>query len=179
MGFIDFLKNAGHKLGFGDDDDNAVAATKPNPTPEDFRVAIDRRRAVAIGKLVRDSGLQIDGLDVQVRDEVATVSGQAKSQADREKAVLLVGNIDGIARVDDRLTVLALAANTGGEAQLPSEFYTVQKGDTLSKIAKHYYGDANKYPQIFEANRPMLSDPDKIYPGQMLRIPGVKATQSA
>src|SRR4030095_7927780 len=100
-------------------------------------------------------------------DDLATVIGQAHSQADREKAVLMVGNIDGIAHVDDRLQVLALAANPSAER--PSEFYTVQKGDTRSKIAKHYYGDANKYPQIFEANRPMLSDPDKIYPGQMLR----------
>ena len=47
----------------------------------------------------------------------------------------------------------------------------MKKGDTLSGIAKTVYGKASKYPVIFEANRPMLSDPDKIYPGQVLRIP--------
>jgi nucleoid-associated protein YgaU len=49
--------------------------------------------------------------------------------------------------------------------------HTVVKGDTLSKIAKAQYGDAMKDPVIFEANRPMIEDPDKIYPGQVLRIP--------
>ena len=180
MGLIDFLKNAGRKLGIGDDDDDsAVGTTKPNPTPEDFRVAIDRRRAAAIARLVRESGLHIDQLVVEVKDDLAIVSGQARSQADREKVALTVGNIDGIARVDDRITVMQAAANTASEAERQSEFYTVQKGDTLSKIAKHYYGDANKYPQIFEANRPMLSDPDKIYPGQVLRIPGAPVSQRA
>ena len=52
-----------------------------------------------------------------------------------------------------------------------SRTYTVEKGDTLSRIAKEMYGDAGKYPAIFEANKPMLKDPDKIYPGQVLRIP--------
>jgi len=52
-----------------------------------------------------------------------------------------------------------------------AKFYTVVSGDSLSKIAKEYYGNAMKYPVIFEANKPMLSHPDKIYPGQVLRIP--------
>jgi nucleoid-associated protein YgaU len=178
MGFIDFIKNAGHKLGIGDDDGGSAPKAAPEPTKESVRLAIDRRRAEAMEKLVRDAGLRIDGLDVQVQSDLATVHGQAHSQADREKAILMLGNIEGIARVDDRLTVTQLAANQGGASQ-PAEFYTVQKGDTLSKIAKHYYGDANKYPEIFDANRPMLTDPDKIYPGQMLRIPGAAVTQRA
>jgi nucleoid-associated protein YgaU len=175
MGLIDFIKNAGHKLGLGHDTP-AAHAPAAAPTGEDFRLAIDRRRAEAMEKLVRDAGLRVDGLDIQVHDDTATVHGQAHSQADREKIVLMVGNIDGVGHVDDRLAVLELAANT---TAAPSEYYTVKSGDTLSKIAKHYYGDANKYPQIFEANKPMLSDPDKIYPGQMLRIPGVAVTQRA
>ncbi len=81
----------------------------------------------------------------------------------REKVVLVLGNTAGIAQVDDRLEV---------ERKEPeAQFYTVKSGDTLSKIAKQYYGNANKYPTIFEANRPMLQNPDKIYPGQVLRIP--------
>jgi len=49
--------------------------------------------------------------------------------------------------------------------------YEVQKGDSLSKIAKRYYGDPMKYKELFAANQPMLEDPNKIYPGQVLRIP--------
>src|SRR5262249_2182580 len=80
-----------------------------------------------------------------------------------EKVVLAVGNVEGIARVEDRLE--------GSNPQPEARYYTVVKGDTLSKIARAQYGEANKYPQIFEANKPMLKDPDKIYPGQVLRIP--------
>jgi LysM repeat protein len=73
------------------------------------------------------------------------------------------GNVEGVARVDDRLEVTT--------PQPESRYYTVVRGDTLSKIAKDHYGNANQYPKIFEANKPMLKDPDKIYPGQVLRIP--------
>jgi nucleoid-associated protein YgaU len=75
----------------------------------------------------------------------------------------VIGNTQGVARVDDQMTV---------ETPEPeATFYTVERGDTLSAIAKEHYGDATKYPVIFEANRPMLEDPDRIYPGQVLRIP--------
>ena len=85
------------------------------------------------------------------------------TQADREKVILVLGNTAGIAQVDDRLEV---------ERKEPeAQFYTVKAGDTLSKIAKQHYGNANKYPTILEANRPMLRNPDQIYPGQVLRIP--------
>jgi nucleoid-associated protein YgaU len=77
----------------------------------------------------------------------------------------MVGNTKGVARVDDQMTVEAPAP----EAAL----YTVKSGDGLSKIAKVHYGDASKYPVIFEANKPMLKDPNKIYPRQVLRIPPV------
>ena len=56
-------------------------------------------------------------------------------------------------------------------AQSAPRTYEVKKGDSLSKIAKHVYGDANKWKQIFEANRDKLKDPDKIFPGQVLTIP--------
>ena len=84
-------------------------------------------------------------------------------QATRERVILALGNVHGVARVDDRLEVVVPAP----EAVL----YTVQSGDSLSKIALAHYGDAMKYPVIFEANQPLLTDPDKIYPGQVLRIP--------
>lgn len=93
------------------------------------------------------------------------VSGVAESQSEREKVILTVGNVAGVATVDDRMTVSAEAP------EQEAVFYEVKKGDTLSKISKEHYGSANKYMVIFEANKPMLKDPDKIYPGQMLRIP--------
>lgn len=93
----------------------------------------------------------------------ASVFGVAPDQATREKIVLCCGNVSGVASVKDMMSV----DQSAPEAQ----YYTVVAGDTLSKIAKQYYGDANKYPAIFEANKPMLSSPDRIYPGQKLRIP--------
>ncbi|MBK7407833.1 MAG: peptidoglycan-binding protein LysM [Saprospirales bacterium] len=100
---------------------------------------------------------------MELNDDTVIVNGEVESQEQREKVILVLGNVDGIAAVDDRLEVVQSAPE--------AVFYEVQKGDTLSKIAKAQYGNAMKYPVIFEANKPMLTDPDKIYPGQMLRIP--------
>lgn len=107
----------------------------------------------------------IDGLSVNYNGDTDTVvlKGVAKTQADREKAVLAAGNVQHVAQVDDQLTVAT--------PEPESRFYTVKSGDTLSKIAKEMYGNANEYNKIFEANQPLLSHPDKIYVGQVLRIP--------
>ena len=106
-----------------------------------------------------------DNLVVKFDDGVASVSGKVHSQADREKIILALGNTQGVAQVDDQMETLSL--------EKEATFYTVLRGDSLSKIAKESYGDYKKYPLIFEANKPMLSDPDKIYPGQVLRIPPI------
>lgn len=108
-------------------------------------------------------GLKVDNLEVGFDDGVATVRGTAPSQEEREKIVLTLGNILGVGRVDDQLVV------EKGERE--AAFYTVQPGDSLSAIAKRYYGDAMKYQAIFGANKPMLKDPNKICPGQVLRLP--------
>jgi nucleoid-associated protein YgaU len=113
--------------------------------------------------MVQGLGFEVEDLSIKVDDGVATISGKVNSQSDKEKIVLAVGNTAGIGRVDDRLEI----ENPEPEAT----FYTVKSGDSLSKIAKQHYGNAMKYPVIFEANKPMLTDPDKIYPGQVLRIP--------
>ncbi|WII95462.1 peptidoglycan-binding protein LysM [Moraxella haemolytica] len=107
----------------------------------------------------------INALKVSYNGDTDTVvlTGEAASQADREKAVLAAGNVQHVAQVDDQLTVAT--------PEPESRFYTVQSGDTLSKIAKEMYGNANEYNKIFEANRPLLTHPDKIYVGQVLRIP--------
>lgn len=176
MGLIQFAKKVGRKLGLGDDDDKKVQGQAPqqgqHPNPQEVRDLHDRRKAAALVKLVQDMGFKVQDLGVRVDDDKVTLTGQAPSQEIREKIVLLVGNVEGIGSVDDNMT----SAQAAPEAQ----YYEVKSGDTLSKIAKQHYGDANKYPQIFEANRPMLKDPDEIYPGQRLRIPaaqtaGVKA----
>ncbi len=108
-------------------------------------------------------GLGLDAKDVQLKVEGDTVkvTGTARTAEDQEKLILAVGNVAGVAKVE---------AETNADAPAPV-FYTVKKGDTLSAIAKATLGNANRYPEIFEANKPMLKHPDKIYPGQNLRIP--------
>lgn len=101
----------------------------------------------------------------QVGDKVI-LKGQAANQAELEKAIIAAGNTIGVAEVESQIDV--------ANPEPPSTFYTVKSGDTLSKIAKAHYGDAKLYNAIFEANKPMLKDPDKIYPGQALRIPPLK-----
>ena len=116
-------------------------------------------------KRIQDQNVSIDGLKVNYNGatDTVTLSGQAKTQADRERARLAVGNVQYVATVVDDIEV--------AQAEPESRFHTVKSGDTLSKIAKEMYGNANDYMKIFEANKPMLSDPNKIYVGQVLRIP--------
>jgi len=102
-------------------------------------------------------------IDVRFDDGVVYLEGSVPDQETLERVVLAVGNVEGVEKVDDDLDVEA-PANA-------AKMYTVKSGDTLSAIAKNFYGDANRYNEIFEANRPMLSDPNMIYPGQVLRIP--------
>ena len=177
MGLIQFAKNVGKKLGLGDDDDKkpTPGAAKPGaaaqgPSPQQVRELHDRRKAAALVKVIEGMGFKVSELGVRVDDDKVTLTGQAASQADREKIVLLVGNHEGIGSVDDNMTV--------AKQEPEGQYYEVKKGDTLSKIAKEHYGDANKYPVIFEANKPMLKDPDEIYPGQRLRIPAQAAVHA-
>lgn len=140
MGLWSFVKSAGKSL-VG----SAEAAEAP---AEDVLM-----------KEVSDLGLDATGLDIKVVGDQVTVSGNAVSQEMKEKVILAVGNVEGVAAVDDTVG--------GGDPV----FHTVVSGHNLSKIAKKYLGKSSAYPKIFEANKPMLSHPDKIYPGQVLRIP--------
>ena len=110
-------------------------------------------------------GFDITDIDIEVDGDTAKVWGAAADQATREKVLLTLGNTQGIANVEDKMTT----ALPEPEAKM----HTVKSGESLSLIAKEYYGDAMKYKEIFEANKPMLSDPNKIYPGQVLRIPNL------
>lgn len=161
MGLFSFIKNAGAKVfGLKTDADKAAEAAAAELKVE---VAAARK----LEETIRDLELQVENLNVHINDDSATVSGKAYNQATKEKIVLVIGNTEGIATVDDQMTV----EHVEPEAQ----FHTVVSGDTLGKIAKKYYGNAMKYPVIFEANKPMLKDPDLIYPGQVLRIPHLDA----
>ena len=158
MGLFSFIKNAGAKVfGIGKTDAEEVAEAAANA------LKLEEAAARKLEETITDLQLQVEGLNVFIDNDAATVSGMAYNQATREKVVLVIGNSNGIATVDDQMTV---------EHEAPAaQFHTVVSGDTLGKIAKTYYGNAMKYPVIFEANKPMLTDPDKIYPGQVLRIP--------
>ena len=126
----------------------------------------------AIRKEVETLGLDDElGNDFKVVVDGKTVKleGKVPDQATKEKLILAAGNISGIAEVDDSMSVKSKAKVE------EAVFYTVKSGDSLSKIAKQFYGDAMRYPDIFDANTPMLKHPDKIYPGQVLRIPGATA----
>ena len=111
----------------------------------------------------------VKSIEAKVDDGVVTLTGVCDSQDTIEKVILLAGNIEGVESVNgDGLKV------ESGEAGGESEFYTIVKGDSLWKIAKKYYGDGNKYPVLFEANREVIKDPDLIYPGQVIRVPSLK-----
>lgn len=164
MGLLSFIKEAGEKL-FGKGEAKAAQeAAAAAPTPENI-AALSKSAGDAIAAYIVAQGLKVDGLDVafDAPSATVTVSGVVADQATREKVVLCCGNVDRVAAVNDLLTV--------SNPQPESQWHTVVSGDNLSKIAKKFYGDANKYPVIFEANKPMLNHPDKIYPGQLLRIP--------
>ena len=164
MGLMSVIKEAGEKLFGGKEAKAAEAAVQSAPTPENV-AALSAVAGKAIADYIATQGLNVSGLDVgfEATTSTVTVAGTVPDQATKEKVLLCCGNVAGVAKVNDMLTVEA--------PQPESQWHTVVSGDNLSKIAKKFYGDANKYPVIFEANKPMLKHPDKIYPGQVLRIP--------
>ncbi|NLP32527.1 LysM domain/BON superfamily protein [Oligella ureolytica] len=143
MGLISFVKNVGEKI-FGGNEAQAATA-------DELKKELDKH------------GLNAEGLDIAVDGDKVVVKGKTNDSATAEKIAIALGNTIGVAEVDNQLEA--------DNAEDESNFYTVVSGDTLSKIAKEQYGNANDYMKIFEANKPMLSHPDKIYPGQVLRIP--------
>ncbi len=155
MGLFSFLKKAGSNIFTDEEKEKAEKAEKA--------AAAKKRRIELLHSIIDSTGLEVEDLELDIVDDKVTVYGQVDSQVDKEKVILVLGNVEGIATVDDRLSVV--------HPQPEAVFYEVQKGDSLSKIAKAHYGDAMKYMLIFEANQPMLKDPNLIYPGQKLRIP--------
>lgn len=156
MGIFDFVKGVGKKLGIGGDDEAP-------PNADTLKKELDSHK------------LGTDGVEVAVQGDTAVLKGTVKDQSVFEKAVIAVGNTLGVSKVQaDELKVAPEADKAAAPAKEPT-FYTVQKGDNLWKIAERYYGKGKgaKNNIIFEANKPMLTHPDKIYPGQVLRIPDI------
>ncbi len=150
MGLISFIKNSGDKLF----------------KSEEKR---EQEKADMITAHIKKFGFDTGNIQVKVDDDKVFLTGSIDTFENKNKVIVTAGNVDGIASVDDRIIV----KNTPVATPPPPEkqFYTVKKGDYLSKIAKQVYGNANKYNVIFEANKPMLKDPNLIYPGQVLVIP--------
>lgn len=145
MGIFDFVKSVGKKLGIGDEE----------PTAEELKKELD------------SYDLGTDKVKVEVEGDKAIIKGEVADQSAFEKAIIAVGNTLGISKVE------ASEVKVGGGSGKDPVFYEVKKGDNLWKIAERHYGKGKgaKYTVIFEANKPMLKDPDLIYPGQNLRIP--------
>ena len=168
MGIVSFFKEAGEKLFGSKDAEAAAAAAAQAPSQAELQqraAQANDAAARAIEKYIATQSLSADGLRIEFdgASSTVTVGGVAPDQATKEKILLCCGNVQGVAQVADMMTVAQPADE--------SQYHTVVRGDTLSAIAKKYYGNANAYPKIFEANKPMLTHPDKIYPGQLLRIP--------
>jgi hypothetical protein len=153
MGIFDFAKEIGDKI-FHREENKPVAPTEPAAQEIANQLLARIQQNANIADLVVNYNGDTDTVEIK---------GTAANQAEREKAILAVGNVQYVAHVVDHIAVSA--------PEPESRMYTVKSGDTLSKIAKEMYGDANQYNKIFEANKPLLSDPNKIYPGQVLRIP--------
>jgi nucleoid-associated protein YgaU len=154
MGLISFLKGAGEKV-FGKSEET-----------------LEKDKAEAIVKHISKYGLEVKDLVVTVDGEAVTLNGEVSSVLERNRVVVVTGNVSGVSAVNDNL-VLNIPEPVVPEPE--KQYYTVVSGDYLSKISKRVYDDAMKYNIIFEANKPMLTDPDKIYPGQVLVIPALEA----
>ncbi len=160
MGLLNFIKEAGEKLFGADQVQEAAASDSPD------LATLNAQAADAVKQYIDAQNLGLDNLAVSFdgASGKVTLTGDAPSKEAAEKAGLAAGNVSGVQDVDNNLNVADVSSDD-------AQYHDVCRGDTLSAIAREYYGDAGKYMVIFEANKPMLSDPDKIYPGQKLRIP--------
>ena len=167
MGLMDFVKSAGEKI-FGKSEETKQ---KEAAMEEAARKQAEQVRRLKMARQLENHekamGLEVEDANFSYLGGTVTVRGKVDTQETAEKVCLTVGNVADVEKVDNQLEV------TSPEPE--AQFHTVVSGDYLSKIAKKYYGDASKYHAIFEANKPMLKDPDKIYPGQVLRIPPLVA----
>jgi nucleoid-associated protein YgaU len=134
----------------------------------------DEKAAEAIKNHILADNPGIDDLGVTYQKGFVTLNGTSQTWEAVEKAILMAGNVKGVGKVISNIQVAQGAevapAELGGSGS--GQYYEIKRGDTLSAIAKHLLGDANAYMKIFEANREVIKDPNKIFPGQKIRIPG-------
>lgn len=221
MGVMDFVKEAGEKIGLGNTRKQMQEAQAKAKAEADLAAAKKKkaeaaRKAAAASRAKKQAaqreqkakerlaarqakeraaeaakaekleqhvtalGLKVRGLSIKFDDGTARVSGTVANRATKERVILAVGNVEGVAQVRDTLKVAPARKATSNSktararrraAGAAQTMHTVKPGDTLSEIAQKYLGDASRYPEIFKANQPLLTDPDLIYPGQVLRIP--------
>lgn len=165
MGLFSFLKEAGKKIFKSKEEEE-----KDQPGVQADVIAANQKAAVKA--YIEKVGLNISNFDFTLDGNgKLTLTGECATKADFEKVALTAGNIAGIAEVDNQMQIASTAEAAVEEKD--STYHTVEKGDTLWKIAETNYGDGSKYPVIFEANVPMIKDADEIYPGQVLRIPAL------
>lgn len=165
MSLLSFVKEAGEKLFGRGQAQAAMTEVKADPSNEAKIKAANDAAADAILDYIKTQNLSTTGLTVTFdgASSTASVFGVAADQATKEKVALCAGNVAGVTGVNNMMSV--------DQSAPEAKYYTVVSGDNLSKISKAQYGDPNKYMVIFDANKPMLTHPDKIYPGQVLRIP--------
>jgi len=158
MGLFNFIKTAGSSL--------LKKKAETYKSKEKSVDAMKERQEGLLEGIISGSGVDIKNVDIEIEDDIVSIWGQAGSNEAKEKAILILGNMDGVSAIDDRISIVESAPEV-----VAAEMYEVQSGDSLSKIAQKFYGDPMKYKELFEANQPMLKDPNKIFPGQTLRIP--------
>ena len=166
MGLLSFVKSAGERIFGKSDEEKRKEAAMEEAARKQAEEVRRLKMAKRLENHVAAMGLEVEDAAFSIAGGTATIRGKVDTQETSEKVALTVGNVAGVEAVDNQLEVV----NPEPEAV----FYTVVSGDSLSKIAKEHYGNAMKYPVIFEANKPMLEHPDKIYPGQVLRIPAIE-----
>ena len=152
MGMFSFLSDAGKNL-LGKGDDGAAIKQEIESSFTELPVA---------------------GLVVDVDGDTVTLAGVATDIATREKAILIAGNVEGVANVNaDQLVSPEIIAATNARDIPEPVFYSIKKGDTLWAISTDFYKDGTKYPVIVEGNLEVIKDAEKIYPGQSIRIPEI------
>ena len=162
MGLFSFLKKAGASV----ISKKEASKVKNDEIKKLEEKILNKQKEILLAGVVNSLGIKVKDLKVAFSGEKATVSGSVGTNEEREKIILAMGNVSGVATVSDKLIV---------KKKTPEAvMYTVKKGDTLGKISKAHYGDAKRYKEIFEANKPMLKSANLIFPGQVLRIPNAK-----
>lgn len=153
MGLFDFVADIGKNV-FGVGDADAAEQIKQN---------------------IEANNPGVSDLSVSLDGDVCTIGGSCESMEAAKKVVLMAGNMKGVGSVNgtglNAPQPIQTVAEEAPAAEAEEEYYTIVSGDTLGGIAKKFLGSAGRYPEIFEANREVIEDPDKIFPGQKIRIP--------